>query len=618
MESNTALPTREATELVGECYTTLSKYVTKTRAYASVVDGLKTVYRRIIYASARYNQRVKSAAIVGDSIKYHPHGDASIYDSLVQMACEFGRFPLYNKKGNFGGQGQGYAAMRYTEACLSDVARLMYLELIDYAEMIDGEAGYPEPKYLPALLPYCLLVGTTSIPVGMPTPNIPPLNVLELVDYYIGILKHEKPQYPTPDLGEVFLDCNRDEVINPFLKSGQGRLWFRGIITQEDTNKFVVTSETPNCSFWKLRSKVESWIDQDILDYSDETDGNGDRHVFTITNMSKLSPDQLKSTLERALKCSVSYNFILEEDERAVYCGLDYIVSKSLRYLRECAIRKFTDYSNKAQGKLVILQAIRDFKNSGYASTMHNESDSDIINHVIDLGYEEWVGKAMLDKPMKYLTRSHDEEIKALEQELNSYQEYIDDPDSYLLTLYYRLRQMIIPIYNQRGHSIVLDELGSIKPKYATIIQDQQVIHISEDNSGVSWNRLLYLVADDGTVISKYVASRINADIDVSTDGHNYSAIGSDKGKYLVVLLGDSFIFVKELDGLNGSKQRFKTWDGLHITKVLTSKSGAAQVTDIRGNTFSVRLSDYIKSRVSNPIKYSKYPVKEFVLDESD
>lgn len=603
---------REATEIVGQCYTELSKYVTRTRAYASAIDGLKTVYRRVIYASAGYHKRVKSASIVGDALKIHPHGDSSVYDALVQMTCEFGRFPLYDKKGNFGGQGQGYAAMRYTEACLSDLARLMYLELIDYAEMIDGEAGYPEPKYLPALIPYCLLVGTTSIPVGMPVPNIPPFNALELIDYYIGILKGEQPAYPTPDLGEIILDCGREDVINPLCKTGQGRLWYKGLIVQEDTNKFVVSSETPNCNFWKLKSKVDHWIDQDVLDYIDETDGNGDRHVFIITNPAKLSPEQLRSTLDRALKCSVNYRFILEDNEHAVYCGLDYIVNKNLKYLRECAIRKFQDCSEKTKSRLSVLQAIRDFKNAGYVDGMDKRSDEDAISKVVSLGYEEWVGKVMLDKPMKYLTRSHDDEILELQDELKSYQNYLENPDDYLLTLYYRLREMVLPRYNKRGHSIVASELANIKPKYAKLDSENQKIVISEDEDGVQWNRQLFLVADDGTVTSKYVAARTATDIDLSSEEINYSGLGSDKGKYLVVVL-DRNLFVKQIDSLGGSRQRFKSWEGLKVTKVFTSKSENVRCIDERGNSVDIHLADWEKSRISNPIRATKYPIQEII-----
>ena len=94
------------------------------------------------------------------------------------MTCEYGRFPLFTGKGNFGGLGYSAADMRYTAAIMKDMTRTMFLELIDYAEYVEGESGYPEPKYIPALLPYGLLVGVGGIPVGMPTASIPPLNAM--------------------------------------------------------------------------------------------------------------------------------------------------------------------------------------------------------------------------------------------------------------------------------------------------------------------------------------------------------------------------------------------------------------------------------------------------------
>ena len=99
------IESRDATEIVGECYKELSKYVTRTRAYASATDGLKAVYRRVVYAAKAYNKKVKSASIVGEALKYHPHGDSSVYDALIQMTCEYNWFPLFDGKGNFGGQG---------------------------------------------------------------------------------------------------------------------------------------------------------------------------------------------------------------------------------------------------------------------------------------------------------------------------------------------------------------------------------------------------------------------------------------------------------------------------------------------------------------------------------
>ena len=90
-------------------------------------------------------------------MKTHVHGDSSIYGVLVNMACKYNRFPLFNSKGNFGGLSFEQSSSRYTEAYINDVARLIYLDLLDYADYEDGEVDNQEPRYLPSLLPYCFL-----------------------------------------------------------------------------------------------------------------------------------------------------------------------------------------------------------------------------------------------------------------------------------------------------------------------------------------------------------------------------------------------------------------------------------------------------------------------------
>ena len=606
------IESRDATEIVGECYKELSKYVTRTRAYASATDGLKAVYRRVVYAAKGYNKKVKSASIVGEALKYHPHGDSSVYDALIQMTCEYNWFPLFDGKGNFGGQGFSPAAMRYTEACLSDLARLMYLELIDYAEFIDGEAGMKEPKYLPALLPYCLLVGAGGIPVGMPVANIPPLNALDLVNYYIDILeKKPNPILPIPDYGDVILDCGREDCINQMVLNGQGRIWFKGVIIQEDDNKFVVGTETPNCSFWKLKNKLQWWIDQDILDYTDETDSNGSRHVFTITNPSKLSAQELKDKIDRTMKCSLSYNFIVEYKDGAKQCGINFIISKNLKYLRECAVRKYTSYFNKSSHQLKVYQAIEDFKNSEYLDRIAKMSSDELKNAIISLGYEEDVAAEAIKKPITYLTRSHSKEIESTKHDIELYKRYIQNPDEYLLTLYYRVRDMISANYNKRGHSMILSDLANLKPKKAKLDRNTKMLRISDSEDGINWNRNLYLIANDGTITSRYVSNRIDNEIDLSIEEHEYIQVAGDDGKYLIVILANN-IFVKKLADLQGSRPRFKIWDGLTVDNAFVSKGDKIKLIDEKGNESDViNLPDWERSRISNPIRAMKYNIKE-------
>ncbi|MFN9504988.1 MAG: DNA gyrase subunit A, partial [Rubrivivax sp.] len=157
--------------------------VVKGRALPDVADGQKPVQRRILYAMQRMGlghgasgapKPVKSARVVGDVLgRYHPHGDTAAYDALVRMAQNFSqRYPLIDGQGNFGSRdGDGAAAMRYTEARLSPIARLLLDEIdegtVDFQPNYDGSTE--EPRQLPARLPFVLLNGASGIAVGMAT-----------------------------------------------------------------------------------------------------------------------------------------------------------------------------------------------------------------------------------------------------------------------------------------------------------------------------------------------------------------------------------------------------------------------------------------------------------------
>ena len=181
--------------------------VVKSRALPEVADGQKPVQRRILYAMwqlglTHSNKPVKSARIVGEILgKYHPHGDASAYDAMVRIAQDFSlRYPLVDGHGNFGSRdGDGAAAMRYTEARLTILAELLLSELdkgtVDFIPNYDG--SFLEPQILPARLPILLLNGASGIAVGMAT-EIPSHNLVEVADAAVALIKN--PALTTADL----------------------------------------------------------------------------------------------------------------------------------------------------------------------------------------------------------------------------------------------------------------------------------------------------------------------------------------------------------------------------------------------------------------------------------
>src|SRR5262245_6689153 len=250
-------------EAAEERYLSYALSVITSRALPDVRDGLKPVQRRILYAMFQ-NLRLtagarprKSAAVVGEVLgKYHPHGDQAAYEAMVRMAQAFAlRYPLVHGEGNFGSlDGDGAAAMRYTEARLTALAEEMLADI--GAETVAFRANYDatleEPIVLPSAIPQLLMNGATGIAVGMAT-NIPPHNLKEVVAALVamidepaidvkGLLKHVKgPDFPTG--GEML---NSKAELRAVYESGQGPIRLRGQYTIETLprgkKQIVVTS----------------------------------------------------------------------------------------------------------------------------------------------------------------------------------------------------------------------------------------------------------------------------------------------------------------------------------------------------------------------------------------
>ncbi|HEX2189864.1 MAG TPA: DNA gyrase subunit A, partial [Longimicrobiaceae bacterium] len=190
-------------EEMRESFLDYSMSVIVQRALPDVRDGLKPVHRRILYAMheaglSPVRPYKKSATVVGDVLgKYHPHGDASVYDALVRMAQDFSlRYPLVDGQGNFGSvDGDNAAAMRYTEIRMAKIAHELLADLdketVDFGPNYDGSEN--EPLVLPSKFPNLLVNGSSGIAVGMAT-NIPPHNLGEVVDACMALLAN-------PDIG---------------------------------------------------------------------------------------------------------------------------------------------------------------------------------------------------------------------------------------------------------------------------------------------------------------------------------------------------------------------------------------------------------------------------------
>ncbi len=264
-----------------QAYLEYALSVVKGRALPDVCDGQKPVQRRILYAMERMGlafagtsgaKPVKSARVVGDVLgRFHPHGDQAAYDALVRMAQDFSqRYPLIDGQGNFGSRdGDGAAAMRYTEARLAPITRLLLDEIdegtVDFIPNYDGSTQ--EPRLLPARLPFVLLNGASGIAVGLAT-EVPSHNLREVAAAAVALLKHEKlpdeelaALIPGPDFPGGGQIISSAEDIRAAYASGRGSLKVRARWKIEDLARgqwqLVVTELPPGASAARVLEEIE-------------------------------------------------------------------------------------------------------------------------------------------------------------------------------------------------------------------------------------------------------------------------------------------------------------------------------------------------------------------------
>jgi DNA gyrase/topoisomerase IV subunit A len=589
---------KDSIELISENYIDYSKYTSKTRSYSGIYDGLKESYRHLIYASKSYNKHlVKAPTIIGETMKYSAHGDSSVEGVLKSCGCPYGNFPLYDTHGNWGGRGFPAAAPRYIECKISRRAELMYLNFLDYADWIDGETGLKEPEYLPSLLPYSLLSGNTSIPVGMPVPNIPPLNCMQLIDFYIATLTNSEKHYPIPDVGECYIDLNRKEVEN-MSRLGKGKIWYRAKVVRESSNTLVLLSQTPKNGFSKAVDRCQSWIDNNQVEYYDESGISGDRHVFIIPDKSSVTLDQLEDKINRAMNCSLTYTFIFEDNGNAVYCGLDHVVSKSLGYLRTCIIRKFNSALSKCNQNYEVFKAIEDLRASDQFPSIIKMTTSELRSLIIGFGYSEDIAKQATSKAITYLTVSHKSEMDQTLEEITRLKKLIEDPTDYLVSLYEELKSELKSFYDSRKHSVLLSEANF---SYKAKISDGQ-IEIS-DNDGIDFNSHVIMISEEGWLKPLSINNQVESKYSMTINDYKYDKIVSDMHKYLVVIY-DNYVAAIETSKITGDKRLYKDWkDSRGLIACTSTDNDSILLKTESGSTISININSFIKSRVGYPTK---------------
>lgn len=355
------------------------------RALPDVRDGLKPVQRRTLYdmfeLGVRYDKPfLKSARIVGDTMgKYHPHGDSSIYDALVVMSQEFKKgLPLVDGHGNFGNiEGDGAAAMRYTEARLQKITQEAFLSDLD-KDVVDFIPSYDEtgkePTVLPVKVPNLLINGSEGIAVGMVT-SIPPHNLGEVIDaekaYLLNpdITTSELMQFlKGPDFPTGGIVINKDELLDIY-ETGVGKIKLRGKVEfekQKGGKTNVVITEIPYTMIGANISKFlldvaalfESKKTQDIIDISNQSSKEGIRIVIELKK--DADPENFVNMLYKKTRLEDTFgvNMLAISNGRPETMGLKEILRLNSEFQYEIHTRKYTNLLAKELDKKEIQEGL--------------------------------------------------------------------------------------------------------------------------------------------------------------------------------------------------------------------------------------------------------------------
>lgn len=457
-ESIDGLQPRELDTEIKTSFLEYAMSVIVSRALPDARDGLKPVHRRILYDMSELGithntQHRKSARIVGDVLgKYHPHGDTSVYEAMVRLAQDFSmRYPLVDGHGNFGSiDGDGAAAMRYTEARLSKVASLM-LEGIkkDTVDFMDNyDATEKEPTVLPSKFPNLLVSGVSGIAVGLAT-EIPPHNLSETIDATIALAKNPElntlelmqyikgPDFPT---GATILDI---DAIYSAYDTGRGSIPMRSNCEIEEFTSGksrIIVTEIPygirkTTIIEKIAKLHKENVIQGISEIRDESNREGIRLIIEIKK--GFNPNIVLNMLytKSVLQSNFNVNMValVEGEPRTI--TLKEALEIYLKHQKDVTTRGLKFDLNKAEDKLHILLGLKiaiQFIDEVIEIIKKSKTDSEAqekLSTKFDLSERQT--KAILDMSLRKLTglnvEKNDEEISELQSEVARIKEILSD-----------------------------------------------------------------------------------------------------------------------------------------------------------------------------------------------
>ena len=506
-----------------QSYIEYAMSVIKGRALPDVRDGLKPVHRRILYAMYEDNLTAdkpfkKSATCVGDVLgRYHPHGDASVYDALVRLAQDFSmRYPLVDGHGNFGSiDGDPPAAYRYTEARMSKISDEMLRDI--EKDTVDWDPNFDEsrkePRVLPSRFPNLLVNGSAGIAVGMAT-NIPPHNLGEVIDAAICVLddpnatlsdlmEHVKgPDFPTKGI------IMGRSGIRAAYATGRGRVCVRARTEFEEFGQNrtrIIVTEIPyqvnkRMLIKNMADQVEDKRLEGISDIRDESDRNGMRVVIELKR--DANPQVVLNRLfaQTQLQTTFAINMLalVDDQSQPKILSLRHILDEYIAFQEEIIVRRTRYDLKKAQERAHLLEGLLIAQDhiDEVIRTIRESYDNARENLMSRFGLDEIQAQAILDMQLKRLQGLEKEKLEAEYKELEARIAYFNE----LLASEEKIR------------GVLKDELTAIRDKYA----DERVTEIQDVEDEIDIEDLIeeeecvFTLTDGGyikrTAVSEYAA----------------------------------------------------------------------------------------------------------------
>lgn len=471
-------------------YIDYSMSVIVARALPDVRDGFKPVHRRVLFGMEKLGNTYdkptkKSARIVGEVLgKYHPHGDFSVYLAMVRMAQEWSlRYPLVDGQGNFGSiDGDGPAAMRYTEARLSKIAEEMLRDIdkntVDFVPNFDNTLK--EPTVLPTRIPNLLINGASGIAVGMAT-NMPPHNLTEVIDGTIALIDNREieiselmhfikaPDFPT---GGYIYGYNG---VKDAYETGRGRVVMRAkaeIESDENKDTIIVTEIPYGVNKAEMIKNIAELVEEKRLDgisnINDESDKDGMRIVIDVKRDANANVVLNKLYKLTALQTSFSVNNIALINGRPQILNLKQILEAFVDHRHEVVIRRTQYELEQAQKRAHILEGLiiaSDNMDEVIQIIRSSKNPEEARTRLIErFGLSEEQSQAIVEMRLRQLTGLEQNklhaEFKELMEMIKRYNEILSDENVCM--------------------QVVKDELIEIRDKYGDN-RKSEIIYASEE-----------------------------------------------------------------------------------------------------------------------------------------